>query len=174
MYCTNDHKLQRRYSPAKIQVLFSLFPRHSRKRFSERQHVIGEENIRILWFQHLNKWVLRSAKQKQNIIPAPWKKTSLYMSISKRNHEQKGKNTVKREVKQTLLWGIYKTNIFKAWSRERKVKILIKTTFCHKLYPAQQHLVTSTIWTKKQCSFGELGTLIWKLTMRKGREKFLP
>lgn len=71
------------------------------------------------------------------------------MSISKRIQEQKGKNTVKSEVKQTLLWGIYKTSILEAWSRERKLKkIVIKTTFYHELYPAQHHLVTSTIWTK--------------------------
>lgn len=76
------------------------------------------------------------------------------MSISKRSQEQKGKNTVKTEIKQTLFRGFYKTNIFKVWSRDRnQKKLLIKTTFCHKLYPAQQHLVTSTIWTKKAVQF---------------------
>lgn len=92
------------------------------------------------------------------------------MSISKRNQEQKGKNTIKREVNRPYSCDICKTNIFKTWGREKTEKMLIKTTFWHKVYAAQQHLVTSTIWTKTCIFEGERGALIGKLTMRMARE----
>lgn len=91
-----------------------------------------------------------SAKQKEDIIPAPWIKRFMHKHFQKKPGKRKGKILEgKKKEKQNRSYLKAFTKLIYSRHRERILKkVLIKTTFCYKLYPAQQHLITSTIWTK--------------------------